>query len=209
VKRFAILALTAACTSPAASSLKPSVQAQTNDGQLFATVDFDSRDVDVSVEATFRGKKKAATHDGDFYSVRFDLDHPLEADEPLDLDIDGVSMTMTAPPDFGDVQEPLFISRGAGATISWTTTSADPIVWYVLSSACAQSMGAELPANAAGITFSAADWQPPPDPLANPGATCSTDVRIIRHRDTAADPAFAGGGTTFEQIFDAQFALMP
>lgn len=113
---------------------------------------------------------------------------------------------MTAPPDFGDVQVPLFISRSHDTTVSWAQVSADPIDWSVLFSYCAQSPGGQLPPDASGLTLTQADWQPPSD---SPGTTCTTDIRLIRHRDRRADPASAGGETSFDQTYDLQFASMP
>ena len=210
MKRVAIACLVAGCASPAPSSLNPRVQVEPDGSRLHVATIFDG-DPDIPIKATFRGTTRSLPHTGTGgYSVNFDLAQPPQGDEPLDIDIDGIAMTMTAPPDFGEVDVPLFISRSKDATISWTQVSPDPIFWYVLSSACVvTSSGGDIPPDAPSVTFTAADWMNP-NPAAPPATgTCTTDVRLIRNRATPIDPAFAGGGLTFEQIYDALFASTP
>jgi hypothetical protein len=214
--RVAIIGVVAACASPAPSSLTPHVEVITSLDSLYQVADrlyvsayFDG-DPDVAVEATFRGTRMPTSyHSRGLYRVTLDLDRPLEADEPVTVDVDGISMTTTAPPGFDGAQVPLFVSRTHDTTISWTSASDDPITWSVLSSTVpcvSQSVGGEIAPGATSVTFTQADWG---NSGSCPGATGTTDVQFFRHRDSDADPAFAGGTLQFIRTFDALFASTP
>jgi hypothetical protein len=206
VKRVLLL-FAAACTSPAPSSLKPGVSASEEAGELHVDVDFGG-DTDVDVTATFRHRTyRLKQYAHGFYNLFIDLDQvPVASDEPLAFDIDGISMTMTAPTSFDMLDVPLFVSRSHDATMTWSPATPDPMYWYLQAAICAMSSGGAIPANATSVTFTAADWSPPPF---NSQPTCTAYLVLTRTRTTPIDPAFAGGAASFDRVVDLQFASTP
>lgn len=216
MSRFIFAALLAACTSqpsPSPAGLQPQIFVSSFNSQLRVNVGLQGT-ADVDVDATFRGQTLVGTADheggGTGYLLLFDLDHPIAADEPVTITVDGIEMTITAPPPFDDVQVPATISRSQPGVISWATTSPDPMSWMVETSTCAAGYGSIAP-NAASLTLTGTDWLPGDDP----DATCMTTVRLLRDRKGTIDPAFQGssmyedGYLTFEQYDDVSFTSTP
>lgn len=210
--RFALLGLLAACAAtpaPAPSTLSPTVLVHANEVELNAGVAFADDKHVADVEVTFRGTTLHPQRSGEHsYGVnaRFELDRVVANDEPITVTVDGIAMTILAPPPFDFVDVPQFISRSAPSTISWATTSADPIVWATQTSACTRG-GGELAPGAASVTFTAADWKPLDSPVDI--ATCTTDIQFTRERIGTVDPAFGGGRIITDQSFDVIFASTP
>jgi hypothetical protein len=216
MSRFMFAALLAACTSqpsPFPTGLEPQIFLNSFNSQLRVNVGLQGT-TDVDVDATFRGQTVVGTLDhqggGTGYLLLFDIDHPIAADEPVLITVDGIEMTITAPPPFDDVQVPPSISRSQPTTIGWATTSPDPMSWMVETSTCAAGYGSIAP-NAASLTLTATDWLPGDDP----NATCMTTVRLLRDRTGTLDPAFADsagnelGSLMFEQYDDVSFTSTP
>ena len=206
--RYALAAIAlAACTSPPASSLAPTVEAYDDLSRLYINARFNTGDPDVTVDATFRGKTTHALHDdtGDYFAS-IELDSPVATDESLTVTVDGVAMAMTAPAAFDTLDVPLFISRTQDASVSWSPATAEPMRWDLVNSTCVRSAGGDIPTNAASITFHATDWMPLTGEQTD---TCTSDVLLRRERTTPADPAFAGGQVTFYRQADLLFASSP
>lgn len=197
-----LLVIAAGCASPSPSSLKPGIFVTNEGSYLTAQVGL-ADDPDVSVAFTFRGTTAHTWHAPQDYGANFTLDTPLASDEPLTIVIDGVEMTLTAPTAFDMIDVPLFISRTQSATVTWSPPSADKLSWYLYSSFCAASKGGDIPDNATSLTFSPADW------MTQESGTCSTDVDLLRTRETPVDSAFAGGTAQFQLQQHLEFASTP
>lgn len=212
-----LASLLAACTSPSSPSpagLQPQIFLNSFNSQLRVNVGLQGT-AEVDVDATFRGQTVAGTRStlaAVGYLVLFDLDHPIATDEPVVIDVDGIAMTITAPPQFDDLQVPQSISRNHPGTISWATTSPDWMQWLVEASTCAEGYGSIAP-SAASVTFAPTDWLLPDG--GDPTATCATTVRLRRDRTGTVDPAFQGssmyndGSLMFEQVYDVTFTSTP
>ena len=218
--RLGFVALLAACsTSPSPAGLEPMISVDMFNSQLRVAIGLQLKAEDVS--ATFRGKTivgepldlgSGVNIAGEGYVLLFDVDHPVVADEPVVIDIDGIATTITAPPQFDQVQVPQTMSRSQPATISWATTSADAMQWMVESSTCVAGYGSIAP-GAASVTFAPSDWHRQDG--VDPNASCPTTVRLFRDRSGTLDPAFADahgnefGYAKFELIYDASFSSTP
>lgn len=210
--RLLAVALLAACTTtpePDPSTVKPDVSVGASETSMLLVVGFENDSKLADVDVAFRGH---TLHLGlpppEYQAVNLTvaLDHPLEKDEPIVFTIDGIALTVAAPPpfDFGDI--PQFISRSGSATIDWTMTSGDPIYWSTLHSSCTLG-GGQLAPNATSVTFTPDSWHavtPPP-----PTATCTTDIQLTRDRFGTIAAPFAGGQVEATQNADIVFASMP
>ncbi|HSN26296.1 MAG TPA: hypothetical protein VLT45_08425 [Kofleriaceae bacterium] len=204
MRGWLLLASVAACASPAPSSLRPGVYATDVGSYLNVQVGF-ADDPDIAVDVTFRGKTVRAEHAPQDYIANFDLVPALASDEVVTANIDGVALTLTAPTAFDALDVPLFVSRTQDTTISWSPASADRMQWSLRAANCVDSHGGDVPPNATSLTFTAADWM-----FKDQGIrTCTTQVQLTRARDTPIDPAFAGGGATFERDEVIEFASTP
>jgi len=219
MSRLAFVALLAACTSsPDPAALQPQIMLTAFSSQLHVNIGLQTKDA-VPVSVTFRGQTVGAkTADqaganGTFSTIVFDLDHPLIGDEPVLVSVDGLDSSISSPPPFDAVQVPPSISRSQTTTISWMTTSFDPMTWMVESSTCVTGTGA-VTARADSVTFVATDWK-----LASgaaPTDSCPTTVRLLREREGQLNPALepsdeinSDGYLRFEQSYDATFTSTP
>jgi hypothetical protein len=199
VKCAAFLLLLGACTS-APSDLKPSLLVYERRDTLFVQAYFDD-DPGVDVSATFRGRTLTVAHQGGgSYGAELALESALATDEPVEMEVAGISMTITAPAAIEPVEIPLFVSRSHAETIRWNA-GADPMWWYV-DSRCVSGRG-DIAPDTTSKTFTPADWH------VHDGATCTTELTLDRYRTTEVDPAFAGGSLTFSRDVLTSFASMP
>jgi hypothetical protein len=217
---FALVLAACTSTSPSPADLQPQIFLDAFNSQLRVNVGLSGK-ADHEVSAAFRGTTvvgapldlgTGSSFFGEGYLLLFELDHPIAGDEPASIDIDGIAMTITAPPPFDGVQLPASISRSQPGTISWTTTSPDAMRWMVEDSQCAFGYGS-LAADAASLTFAPMDLMPIEG--ADPNATCATTVRLYRARTGILDPAFEdaskheSGSLIFEQYDDVTFSSTP
>lgn len=209
----------AACTtsSPSPAGLEPDIFLISYNNQLRVFVGVQTR-TPIDVGVTYRSQTvtgatstaQVGNSEASATEVIFDLDHPLVTDEPVTIDVDGVSTTITTPPVFDNVQVPAAISRTHTASISWGTTSADVMRWMVWASSCTGGYG-DIAPNAASLTLAPTDWNVSAD---HTETTCDTDIRLFRDRDVKLDAVFTGadgspGMARFEQVYDAQFSSTP
>jgi len=211
MKRFMLAGVLAACTTtpaPDPATLLPRLDVHAGETQLMVGVAFEDDRHVADVDVTFRGATSHLGHPSDHaYAVNvvLDLDHPVQDHEPIVVTVDGIAMTLDPPPPFDGLSVPQFISRSGSATISWTTASADELVWYT-GSACVRGGGMLAP-NATSVSFTSADWLPPD---AGPGGgTCTTVLSLVRDRMAGVDPAFQGGSVEIDQQADVVFASTP
>lgn len=214
MSRLVLIAALAACTtSPSPRGLQPQIFLNSFNAQLRVNIGVQTR-TPIDVDATYRGKTIATTTSTEYSGTAnasaalllFDLDHPITAEEPVTMHVDGVEVGINAPPPFDAVQAPATISRMQPAAISWATTSADSMSWLTEASTCAHGSG-DIPPHASSVTIAMTGD--------DPAATCATTIRLYRDRAGALDRAFedaAGnemGSVRWEQVYDASFTSTP
>ncbi len=81
------------------------------------------------------------------------------------------------------------LRRSASFAVSWTPPSPDPL-WLTVSGPCLWLASFAASPGATGLVVPAGAIQPLADPL----ASCTAQVELVRARDGTVDPAFGEGG---------------
>ena len=216
MKACMLLLALAACGAPSTSNLEVELEVGPRDAKLsFRAYFYDSDarhdpialDDDDRVTGIFRGQSVALQRDrANGYYADVELDSPVATGEQLAIEVvhDGemTSSQITAAPITVD-PIPLFISRSADFTFSWSPAMPTPMYWRMGTlSFCAMGDGT-IPANVTRATILPADVR------SDDARTCTSQLEIENVQRLPANEAFAGGDIAFIQHSTFDFASMP